>query len=163
MNIPRGRKRNRSRTRGHNGQTNARVHEGHISTRCAQQGFSLSSHRRTFYTTTDFFFACPSGVAVSDAARADDRLHVSFKCTSHHHGWYAAQVPHGTTYATCICCTYTVITDPARLAEYLRRTCKSEQKKKHCRPPARHRVLNSHPLVPKDIDQGLAKLQSEKC
>ena len=27
-------------------------------------------------------------------------------------------------------CTYTVITDPARLAEHLRRTCKSEHKKK---------------------------------
>ena len=23
---------------------------------------------------------------------------MSFKYTSHHHGWYAAQVPHGTTY-----------------------------------------------------------------
>ena len=29
-----------------------------------------------------------------------------------------------------ICCTYTVITDPARLAEHLRRTCESEQNKK---------------------------------
>ena len=29
-----------------------------------------------------------------------------------------------------ISCTYTVITDPARLAEHLRRTCESEQKKK---------------------------------
>ena len=29
-----------------------------------------------------------------------------------------------------ICCTYTVIFDPARLAEHLRRTCESEPKKK---------------------------------
>ena len=59
---------------------------------------SLFSHCRTLFTTTDFFSRCPSGVAVSDTARADGRLQVSFKYTSRHHELYAAQVLHGTTY-----------------------------------------------------------------
>ena len=81
----------------YNGQSNAHAHEGHTPTRDARKVFPVFSEQE-FFTSTDFIPRCTSGVAVSDTARADDRLQVSFKYTSRHHGWYAAQVPHGTTY-----------------------------------------------------------------
>ena len=44
--------------------------------------------------------------------------------------WLQTGKVRGGTARDNICCTYTVITDPACLAEHLRRTCESEQTKK---------------------------------
>ena len=91
-----------------------------------QASFSLSSHNRIFHINR-FHFSLPQWRG--SFLYCMSRWQVT--------GEFQVYVPPPRvvcgpgTARDNICCTYTVITDPARLAEHLRRTCESEPKKKH--------------------------------
>ena len=59
---------------------------------------------------------------------------MSFKYTSRHHGWYAAQVPHGTTYVVL---TLSLLIRPVWPSTYDELVSLSQKKKEtvHCSGP----------------------------